>query len=121
MSKKIWSLEEAKEILPLVRAITKEYYVLASKLADEIRNKPLSENILEEKEEELSQVIELWSKEILAIQVEVKGLWLVDFDNGNGYFCWTWGEEDILYEHGYHETFKARKLIGDMENTNDTD
>lgn len=49
---------------------------------------------------------------------EVKGLWLVDFDNGEGYWCWKFGEDDIYYEHSYEAGFPGRKLIegsGDEE------
>lgn len=119
MSKKIWTLEEAREVLPLVREITKEYYEKSSILALELRSKMFPENILESKEEEISTIVQNWSNEILAMQIDVKGLWLVDFDNGSGFYCWTWGEEDVLYEHGYNEGFRSRKLI--EENQNDSD
>ncbi|TGN19936.1 DUF2203 domain-containing protein [Leptospira idonii] len=122
MTRKVWTLDEAKEALPLVKDITSEYYRKSSKLADEIRNKILPENILEEKEEEISSLVQAWSNEILSLGIDVKGLWLVDFDNGKGYYCWTWGEEDVLYEHGYNDGFRSRKLIGESrEEKNDSD
>ncbi|GBF42453.1 hypothetical protein LPTSP2_17400 [Leptospira ellinghausenii] len=121
MTKKIWTLEEAREILPLVRDITKEYYVKASVLADDVRNKMLPENVLESKEEEIGEIIKHWTNEILNLKIDVKGLWLVDFDHGNGFYCWTWGEEDVLYEHGYHEGFRSRKLIEENKEENDSD
>jgi hypothetical protein len=46
-----------------------------------------------------------------ALGVEVKGLWLVDFDNGSGYYCWQWPEEGLEYFHGYEEGFEARSRI----------
>jgi len=46
-----------------------------------------------------------------ALGLEVKGLWLVDFDNGSGYFCWTWPEEGLEYFHGYEEGFEGRTRI----------
>ncbi|MCZ8344046.1 MAG: DUF2203 domain-containing protein [Leptospira sp.] len=119
MSKKIWTLSEAREVLPLVREITREYYIKASVLADEIRKNLFPENVLETKEDEIASIVQNWSDEILAMDLDVKGLWLVDFDNGKGYYCWTWGEEDVLYEHGYNEGFRSRKLI--EENQNDSD
>jgi hypothetical protein len=119
MDKKIWSLVEAREVLPLVKEITSEYYIESSNLASEIRTKVMPENILEEKEEKISILVQKWSNEILALGMDVKGLWLVDFDHGNGYYCWTWGEEDVLYEHGYNDGFRARKLIEDR--TEDAD
>ena len=29
--------------------------------------------------------------------LEVKGLWLVDFDNGSGYYCWQYPEEGLQF------------------------
>ncbi|WP_411823288.1 DUF2203 domain-containing protein [Leptospira sp. 'Mane'] len=122
MTKRIWSLKEAREALPLVREITRDYYLRSSQLADEIRNKVMPENILEGKEDEISGLVQAWSNEILALDLDVKGLWLVDFDNGQGYYCWTWGEEDVLYEHGYNDGFRSRKLIEESkEEKNDSD
>jgi hypothetical protein len=46
-----------------------------------------------------------------ALGLEVKGLWLVDFDNGSGYYCWRWPEEDLAYFHGYDEGFDGRVRI----------
>ncbi|TGK87483.1 DUF2203 family protein [Leptospira noumeaensis] len=121
MTKKIWTLAEARDVLPLVRDITREYYLKASVLADDVRNKLLPENVLEAKEEEIGEIVKHWTNEILAMQIDVKGLWLVDFDHGTGFYCWTWGEEDVLYEHGYHEGFRSRKLIEENKEENDSD
>ena len=41
-----------------------------------------------------------------ALGAEVKGVWLVDFDNGSGYYCWRWPETAIDHFHGYEEGFE---------------
>ena len=46
-----------------------------------------------------------------ALGLEVKGLWLVDFDNGEGYYCWRWPEPDLAYFHGYDEGYSGRIRI----------
>ena len=46
-----------------------------------------------------------------ALGVEVKGLWRVDFDNGSGYYCWQWPEEQLEYFHDYEEGFEGRSRI----------
>ena len=40
--------------------------------------------------------------------IEVKGLWLIDFDNGSGYYCWQYPEESLQYFHGYDDGFSGR-------------
>ncbi len=52
-----------------------------------------------------------WVRSMEALGVEVKGLWLVDFDNGQGYYCWRWPEEELAYFHGYEEGFGSRIRI----------
>jgi hypothetical protein len=42
---------------------------------------------------------------------EVKGLWLVDFDNGEGYYCWQYPESNLEYFHGYTEGFAGRSKL----------
>ena len=46
-----------------------------------------------------------------ALGLDVKGLWLVDFDNGSGYYCWRWPETELAYFHGYEEGFAGRVRI----------
>jgi len=59
----------------------------------------------------IQKVISSWVRSMEALGVEVKGLWRVDFDNGSGYFCWQWPEEQLEYFHGYEEGFEGRIRI----------
>ncbi|GBF49806.1 hypothetical protein LPTSP4_13250 [Leptospira ryugenii] len=111
MGKKIWTLREAKEVLPTIIEITSEYYEKCSVLAKELRASIYPENVMETKEAEIADLVQSWSGQMLALGLDVKGLWLVDFDHGKGYYCWTWGEDDVMYEHGYNDGFRSRKLI----------
>ena len=44
-----------------------------------------------------------WAAELRDIDLEVKGLWLVDFDNGEGYYCWRYPEETVGHYHTYEK------------------
>ena len=59
----------------------------------------------------IQKVISTWVRGMEALGVEVKGLWLVDFDNGSGYYCWKWPEERLEYFHGYEEGYEGRARI----------
>jgi hypothetical protein len=52
-----------------------------------------------------------WAREMEALGLEVKGLWLVDFDSGSGYYCWQWPEERLEFYHGHDEGFAGRARI----------
>jgi hypothetical protein len=52
--------------------------------------------------------VELWQSKVEKLGGDPKGLWLVDFDCGIGYFCWKFPEEKLNHFHGYTEGFKSR-------------
>ena len=43
--------------------------------------------------------------------LDIKGLWLVDFDNGSGYYCWKHPEVSLDYYHTYVVGFGGRVRI----------
>jgi regulator of sirC expression with transglutaminase-like and TPR domain len=95
--KKIFTLEEARSLLPRVKEITSDAVFKFARLAE-----------TEESEEERQSVVGEWAREILALGAEIKGLWLVDFDSGAGYYCWKYPETSLEYFHGYEEGFAGR-------------
>ena len=52
-----------------------------------------------------ADIVNGWADAVRALGVEVKGLWLVDFDNGEGYYCWRYPEDTIGHYHGYEDGF----------------
>jgi hypothetical protein len=62
-------------------------------------------------DQRIQKTISAWIRSMEALGLEVKGLWLVDFDNGSGCYCWKWPEERLEYFHGYDEGFEGRARI----------
>ena len=62
-------------------------------------------------ERSIGELLNKWSEKILKLGCIPKGVWLVDFDNGRGYYCWRYGDVNSLYFHGYHEGFSGRVAI----------
>jgi len=89
--KKLFTYEEAVALLPEVRRLT-------SAAAAEVEQTP----------ETAEAVVEGWAEAVMALGIEVKGLWLIDFDNGSGYYCWRHPEPALEYFHGYEEGFRGR-------------
>ncbi|MCA9510821.1 MAG: DUF2203 family protein [Myxococcales bacterium] len=133
-----WSLETARALLPEVRARTeravREFEALdaerralaersgaeASDDADEAGDDaaPAADEDAFDAGDERARVearlracISRWVREMEALGLEVKGAWLVDFDNGSGYYCWRWPEHDVAHFHGYDEGFASRVRI----------
>lgn len=95
MPKRIFSYEQAAALLPEVVRIT-------SDAVERI------EQVMTEEPAEYERIVTEWAESILDLGVEVKGLWLVDFDNGGGYYCWKHPEPALEYFHGYEEGFGGR-------------
>ena len=54
------------------------------------------------------RVVGEWAEAVMGLGIDVKGVWLVDFDNGSGYYCWQYPEESLQYFHGYEDGFRGR-------------
>jgi hypothetical protein len=106
-----FDLESAHRLLPKVQAITAEAVRHAEGIVAEVQRLPDSEPRRADLEQDLRRVIEQWAQAVAALGGEAKGLWLVDFDNGQGYWCWKHPEPSIEYYHSYDEGFAGRKLI----------
>ena len=57
---------------------------------------------------EQQRVVQRWAESVMGLGIDVKGVWLVDFDNGSGYYCWQYPEESLQYFHGYEDGFRGR-------------
>ena len=95
MAKKIFTYEQAAELLPEVQRLTDEAVERVDALS-------------EEAVEDYQLVVQGWAEEMLARGIEVKGLWLIDFDSGSGFYCWQHPEPSLQHFHGYEEGFGAR-------------
>lgn len=100
--KRTFTFEEARKLLPAVRERTRRAIG---------RIEALEENGAEADGPEANGVLVSWAREMEELGIEVKGPWLVDFDSGDGYWCWRWPEEALDYYHAYGEGFGGRVRI----------
>lgn len=109
--KRTFTYEEACRLLPIVRRLTadaiRKTEVVMQKLETLNKNTPERYDM----ELQLNSMIEEWVQKIERLGCEAKGLWLIDFDSGAGYFCWQFGESHITHFHGYAEGFASRRPL----------
>lgn len=107
--KRVFSYEEARELVPAVRRRTKDALAaLAATTGGDAQDAREAQDRLER---EGAEILGAWARDIEALGIEVKGPWLVDFDSGAGYYCWKWPEESLEFFHGYDEGFAGRVRI----------
>jgi hypothetical protein len=106
--KKTFSYEEARALLPLVRRVTEDAYRQVEALQGEVDAGRLETDRARQRAD---AIIASWVESIRAEGVEVKGAWLVDFDNGSGYYCWRYPEPGLEFYHSYEEGFRGRMRI----------
>jgi hypothetical protein len=108
---RIFTYEQALETFPAVRDLT----AAAVRQVEAAVNRVESQEELEARKDEIEaaceRVVQAWSLEIQRLGCEVKGLWLVDWDCGDGYYCWKYPEEAVCHFHGYEEGFAGRVAI----------
>jgi hypothetical protein len=95
--KNIFTYEQAAALLPEVQRLTADAVSEVDALADDSTSSEVYQRIITQ-----------WAEAVMALGIEVKGLWLVDFDNGSGYYCWKYPEESLQYFHGYEDGFGGR-------------
>lgn len=97
-ARRIFTLDEARALLPRVRELTSDAVARFGKLPGD-------------QEDERRAIVEGWVSELESLGCAIKGLWLVDFDSGGGYYCWKYPEPALDHFHGYDEGFSARLAL----------
>jgi hypothetical protein len=104
--KRIFSYDEALALLPEVQRITEEAYQKVEALGAIAAGGSSGDT-----DGKLNEIVNEWARALVERGLEVKGLWLVDFDNGSGYYCWRYPEDGLHFYHSYDEGFSGRMRI----------
>lgn len=108
---RVFTYQQALDSLPEVRRVTREAVERVEALSHRIRSRDELERKLPEIEAATNSIFEDWQRRISALGCYAKGMWLVDWDSGDGYYCWRYPESTIGYHHGYVEGFDGRVPI----------
>jgi hypothetical protein len=111
MAERRWTLAAARALLPDVRERTSRAVEETHGLFEARDRHPPDAAAWREADGRARVVVDRWVREMEALGLEVKGLWLVDFDSGSGFYCWRWPETELAFFHGYDEGFAGRVPI----------
>lgn len=110
--KKTFTLEEARRLLPLIYWMTEETSRDVKSYLNRIEAfSDKAHPAVAEIEAHINGLIEKWQLKVEKLGAEPKGLWMADFDNGEGYYCWKYPESEINHWHGYQDGFSGRIVI----------
>lgn len=107
----IFTLSEARAVLPVVSRLTKQYSERVQCLIKEIESLKAESPRADILETEAGRLIQDWQSKIQKLGGLPKGMWIVDFDSGDGYFCWKFPEKSIQCWHHYRDGFTKRVVL----------
>ncbi len=111
--RKVFSYTDICELMPIVHRITKQYSEKVSALIQKLDVVANNEPKKMETELEINNLIQEWQTKVEKLGALSKGLWIADFDSGDGYFCWKFPETQITHWHGYRDGFSGRRPVKD--------
>jgi hypothetical protein len=112
--KSVFSLEEAQELLAVVYRITKTYSEKVEGLIERLDSLPVGNDTLSSSLEiQVNGLIQEWQNKVQKLGALPKGLWIADFDSGDGYYCWKYPERKIEYWHKYTDGYSKRVRVTD--------
>lgn len=97
---------EARALVPEVRRLTASAHAAVDALQARLGGPDDAEI-----QQHIEREVQGWAQALSALGIEIKGLWLADFDSGAGYYCWRWPEPDLQYYHSYEEGFGGRVRV----------
>ncbi len=111
---RMFTLAEARALFPLVRRITEAAYRELEPVRRKLEAMVPANPRMQEVEREYEGIVKAWVGKMERLGLVVKGLWLVDFDTGDGYLCWKFPELKLGHYHGYHEGFSGRRPLREV-------
>lgn len=103
------------DLLPRVQDLTRKAVATTDEIAAQLQA-TTDTTARQPLEEKYNEAVQDWAESLVELGVEVKGLWLVDFDSGDGiYYCWRHPEPSLEYFHEYDAGFAGRRPLGDFK------
>jgi hypothetical protein len=109
--RRIFTYEQALATFPQVRDLTVAAVRQIEAMFSRLQSRQEREERAAELEAAHDEIVRAWVRRIHELGCEAKGLWTVDWDSGDGCFCWAYPEESLSHFHGYDDGFAGRVPI----------
>jgi hypothetical protein len=108
---RVFTLDDARAMLPHIQELTAAAVREVDPLMQQIEH--IEEDAPEHSrlQASITQIVTSWAEAVQDLGAEAKGLWLVDFDGGSGYYCWKHPEPTVSHYHAYDDGFAGRMKI----------
>jgi Uncharacterized conserved protein (DUF2203) len=110
-SRRTFSREEAEHLLPVVRRITVQAAEELDALKEELRYVPHDQPLFARLSAQVELAVRRWAIKVSRLGCEARGIWLVDFDAGDGCFSWRLGDEQLAFFHHAGEASPERPRL----------
>ena len=110
-ARRTFTYEDAWQLLPIVRRITERAATEASDLQEQLRWIPKDEPAYRRLKARLDLAVRRWAIKVSQLGCEPRGIWLVDFDAGDGWYSWRYGDDGLNFFHS-HEVQQTRGAPG---------
>lgn len=108
---RVFTLTEAQALFPLVWKLTQAAHHELEPVRRSLESMVPANPQIREIEKRYETIVRRWVGKMERLGLVVKGLWLIDFDTGDGYLCWRYPELHIGHYHGYHEGYDGRRPL----------
>lgn len=110
----IFTLSEARVLLPLVSRITANAVAELSPMQKRLRRMLACDPRITVVEGEYEVIVRRWIGKIERLGLVASGLWWVSYDIGEGYICWRYPEIRLDYFRNYGERPEDRRKISEI-------
>lgn len=116
---KVWSLQQARDVLPLLKKLS---HKCDAEVEDLLRKQRVflksgaSQEKIQDIDKQVQQKLIKWGTKLTKLGIKVYGGHLL-FNTGFGYFSWYTNEADITHYLYYTDSSGVRRQISDQEGT----
>lgn len=111
---RVFSLDEARELFPLVHRITHAAAAELKPVQTQLQNMLGSDPRVRSISHEYEQIVKRWVEKMERLGLVVDALWRVDFDTGDGYLSWKYPEHRLGFYRRHADGFDERRPIDEV-------